>query len=187
MSLTTGTSPGLTRSPKGGDSGGPCLGGDVDLDRLYRDTAPAVLGYLRASGTPDPDNVLGEVYLAVVRGIGRFEGDERLLRSWVFSIARNRAVDAHRKQGRRLQLLRTEPPPAPEPAPDVPDPELIAALGTLTDDQREVVLLRFVADLPLADVAALLGRSVDGVKKLQRRGLDSLRRNLGGTSGSVTP
>jgi RNA polymerase sigma-70 factor (ECF subfamily) len=54
------------------------------------------------------------------------------------------------------------------------DVDLIAALGALTARQREVVILRFVADLSLEDVAKIVGRRVGAVKALQARALDRL-------------
>lgn len=149
-----------------------------DLERAYRDLAPAVLGYLRGAGVPDPENALGEVFVSVVRGIDDFTGDEDALRRWVFFIAHNRMVDAHRRRARRPQISVAEPPDQPVLDPTIPDPTLLAALETLADDQRTVVLLRFVSDLPLADVANVLNRSTEAVKKLQQRGLANLRRAL---------
>ena len=54
------------------------------------------------------------------------------------------------------------------------DPVLVGALAELTTDQREVLVLRFVADLPLEAVALITGRSVGAVKALQHRGLAQL-------------
>jgi RNA polymerase sigma-70 factor (ECF subfamily) len=56
------------------------------------------------------------------------------------------------------------------------DVELIGALDQLTPDQRQIVTLRFVADLPLRDVARITGRRVGAVKALQARALANLRR-----------
>jgi RNA polymerase sigma-70 factor (ECF subfamily) len=147
---------------------------------VYRRLAPAVLGYLRAQRAPDPEDLLGEVFLQVARDLSRFSGDDDALRRWVFTIAHNRLLDARRRQARR-------PPPAygplPElaspPPPDPLDPELVAALATLTPDQREVVVFRFVADLSLEDVAKVTGRRVGAVKALQHRALEMLSRQLG--------
>jgi DNA-directed RNA polymerase specialized sigma24 family protein len=58
------------------------------------------------------------------------------------------------------------------------DVDLLEALQELTDLQREVVVLRFVADLPLRDVARLTGRPVPAVKRLQARGLERLAHRL---------
>jgi RNA polymerase sigma-70 factor (ECF subfamily) len=66
---------------------------------------------------------------------------------------------------------------------DVADPQLQAAIDTLTDDQRAVVLLRFVADLPLHDVARITRRRIGAVKALQHRALAALERALGEDPG----
>ncbi|MDP9387760.1 MAG: sigma-70 family RNA polymerase sigma factor [Actinomycetota bacterium] len=145
----------------------------------YRVLAPAVLGYLRAQGAPDPEDLLGEVFLQVARDLDRFSGDDEALRRWVFAIAHNRLLDARRRQARRPTVADRDVPDAPvAPPPDPFDPELVAALGMLTADQREVVVLRFVADLPLDDVARITGRTVGAVKALQHRALDALSRML---------
>jgi RNA polymerase sigma-70 factor (ECF subfamily) len=153
--------------------------------QLYRHLAPAVLGYLRSQRVPDAEDALGEVFLQVARDLGRFQGDDAALRRWVFSIAHNRAMDAHRKAARQRATLEAElrdsasaatkvghaPPPE-----DPLDPELIEALATLSAEQREVIVLRFVADLPLEAVAKITGRRVGAVKALQHRALENLRR-----------
>jgi RNA polymerase sigma-70 factor (ECF subfamily) len=144
--------------------------------RVYEDLAAPVLGYLRALGVSDADDVLGEVFLQVVRDIDRFRGDEAALRRWVFSIAHNRAMDSHRRARRRpapVSVVRDVPPP------DEPfDAELLDALARLSSDQREVVVLRFVADLSLESVAHITGRTVGAVKALQHRAIEHLSRTL---------
>lgn len=156
-----------------GNSGAVHAAGDV-----YRELAPAVLGYLKAQRVPDPEDVLGEVFVQVARDLagGRFSGDAAALRRWVFSVAHNRAMDAHRRRARRASAT---PPPGPAVTvqhDDPIDPALVAALATLSPDQREVLVLRFVADLPLEAVAKVTGRRVGAVKALQHRGLENLRK-----------
>ena len=147
---------------------------------LYRRLAPAVLGYLRAQRAPEPEDLLGEVFLQVARDLPRFKGDDDALRRWVFTIAHHRLVDDGRRRRGRPRLAGFEPADAADPAtlegPGLPDPALSAALGALTAEQRQVVGLRFVADLSLEDVAAVTGRSVSAVKALQQRALTNLRR-----------
>jgi RNA polymerase sigma-70 factor (ECF subfamily) len=144
----------------------------------YRTFAPAVLGYLRTQRVRDPEDVLGEVFLHVARDIGRFSGDDAALRRWVFSIAHNRAMDDHRRAARDRTTLEDDlaETPLEEEVPDPVDPALVAALAALSPDQREVVLLRFVGDLPLEAVARITGRRVGAVKALQHRALENLRR-----------
>ena len=142
---------------------------------VYRDLAPAVLGYLRAQRAPDPEDLLGEVFLQVARDLHRFSGDDAALRRWVFAIAHNRLLDARRRQARRPAAVDRDVPELPvEPPADPIDPTLVAALSRLTPDQREVVILRFVADLPLADVARITRRRTGAVKALQHRALEAL-------------
>lgn len=164
------------RAQRPGPPGGSFL---PDAATAYRELAPAVLGYLRARRAPDPEDVLGEVFLQVSRDLDRFAGDATDLRRWVFTIARNRMTDAFRRRSRRPQVVNREPPTvAAAPAPEPVDDELIAALHELGDDQREVVVLRFVADLSLEDVAAITGRNVNAVKAMQHRALANLRQAL---------
>src|SRR5437660_10066982 len=109
----------------------------------YQQLAPAVLGYLRAQGVPEPEDVTGEVFLQVARDLHRFEGDDDAFRRWVFTIAHHRLVDERRRVARRPVVSDAELPdlPAPTDVADMPtDPELLAALDQLSPEQREVVI-----------------------------------------------
>jgi len=161
-------------------------GSEAAWQELYTDLAPVVLGYLRANGAPDPEDVLGEVFLQVARDIAGFDGDERGFRSWVFTIAHHRLIDARRHSARRPVELSAEPPEPPGRADDAAD-EALARIGTeevqrvlslLSDDQRAVLLLRVVGDLSIEDVAKAVGKRPGAVKALQRRGLASVKREL---------
>lgn len=157
------------------------------LERLYRDTAPVVLGYLRGLGAPDAEDLTGEVYVAMVSGLARFEGDERQFRSWLLTIAHRRRADAARRWARR-----PEDPVSPDALPDEAAPSSTSAIASgrmevsrvleavdqLTEDQRAVLLLRTVADLPIEQVAEMLEKPVTAVKALQRRAQASLLRQL---------
>jgi RNA polymerase sigma-70 factor (ECF subfamily) len=160
------------------------VGGDpVDAAEVYRTLAPQVLGYLRGQRVVDPEDLLGEVFLQVSRDLHRFEGDRDDLRRWVFTIARHRAIDGHRRRERRPEVLvadRLDHEHAAAGLEDPVDEDLVEALTTLTHEQREVVLLRFVADLSLEQVAGVTGRSVGAVKAMQHRALEQLRTRLDG-------
>jgi RNA polymerase sigma factor (sigma-70 family) len=159
---------------------------------IYRDLAPAVLGYLRVNRAPEPDDILSEVFLQVARDLARFEGDERSFRSWVFAIAHHRMLDARRSAARRPVEPVAEPPEPAEPLDDASEKALArlaeervhGLLAELSPDQRAVLLLRILGDLTVDDVARALGKRPGAVKALQRRGLATLRRAL--RKGSVT-
>ncbi len=150
------------------------------IEAVYLTLAPAVLGYLRSQGAPDPEDLTSEVFVHVTRGLGGFRGDEQALRRWVFTIAHHRLVDDRRR--RRVRPVSAETGVVDPPTwdrSDSLDPELVEALSELTPLQREVVVLRFVADLPLADVARIVRRPRTAVKSLQARALARLEDRLG--------
>lgn len=164
-------------------------GDDRAHDELYREYAPAVLGYARSHGAGDPENVVGDVFVGVLRGLSRFTGDEASFRSWLFTLVHHRVVDERRRRARRPEDT-TDPVVLAtwsrqravtlelEALDPVASARLQAALDRLTVDQRRVLMLRIVDDMPVAAVARLLGKGSGAVKMLQRRGLDALAREL---------
>jgi RNA polymerase sigma factor (sigma-70 family) len=162
-------------------------GSEAAWEELYTGLAPVVLGYLRANAAPDPEDVLSEVFLQVARDVGRFDGDERGFRSWVFTIAHHRLIDARRHSARRPVDLSPDPPEPAGSAEDAAD-EALARIGTdevkrvleaLSPEQRSVLLLRVIGDLSIEDVAKTMGKRTGAVKALQRRGLAAVKRELG--------
>ncbi len=158
-------------------------GADWAWERLYDSVAGAVRGYLAAHGAADAEELTGEVLLQLVRGLPRFEGDEAGFRSWVFLVAHHRLIDERRRQ-RRNEVLARQPQTTTAPGADADsDSELAGAewgprLRRLTDDQRDVILLRVVADLSAAEVGRILGKKPGAVRVLQHRALASLRADM---------
>ena len=76
-------------------------GGEWAWTRIYDELAPKIVGYARAHGALDPEDVAAEVFLHVVRGLPDFSGGERELRAWTFTIAHRRVVDDLRRRRRR--------------------------------------------------------------------------------------
>ena len=165
---------------------GARAGGAWAWERLYRDLAPVVTGYVRAQGAAEPDDVAGEVFVQVVRDLDRFRGDERDFRAWVFTIAHRRAIDDLRKRGRR-PVSPVEPEILAETAGaggDVHDDATAsldeqavrAAIDELPADQRAVLLLRILGDLTIEEIAKTLGKRTGAVKALQRRALKRIEK-----------
>lgn len=163
---------------------------------IYREQSPAVLGYLRARRAPDPEDLLGEVFLQVVRDLPRFEGDESAFRAWVFTIAHHRLLDAGRRAARRPRI---EPgaqvgehhggvgDSEEEALTSIAEQELTAMLARLSADQQSVLLLRIFGDLTVEQVASVVGKRPNAVKALQRRGLAALQRELEAGRNPLTP
>lgn len=152
-------------------------------DAIYRELAPPLLGYARSQNAPDPEDLVGEVFLEVVRSLPRFEGDdEDRFRGWVFTIARRRLIDARRRSGRRPADL-TAPAELAERAGGYEQDalerlsldEVHALLAGLSEDQREVMVLRLVAGLRTAEIAEVTGRHPEAVKGLAKRAIARLR------------
>lgn len=164
------------------------LGEEWAWHAIYRDHAPAVRGYLRGRGASDPDDLLGEVFLQVVRDLARFSGSEQEFRAWVLTIAHHRLLDERRRHARkpsgpsdaeRLADERIGGDVAEEAQERLGDERVRRILARLPKDQQSVLLLRVIGDLTLEQVARALGKSPGAVKQLQRRALLTLRRDLG--------
>jgi RNA polymerase sigma-70 factor (sigma-E family) len=98
--------------------------------------------------------------------------------AWVVRVAGNLAIDAWRRRQRVDTTGDAERRGATAPGPDGQRVDLHRALDALSRRQREVIVLRFLADLPEADVAKALGCSVGSVKQHASRGLATLRASM---------
>lgn len=154
---------------------------------LYADLAPPILRYVRGRGAPEPEDLTGDVFVQVVAKISQFEGEAEDFRAWVFTIARHRLIDGARSRSRRpvepvtdeiLEASGGSVNPELETLDRLAAGELRTAIGQLSPDQQDVVLLRLVAGLSISEVAAALGKKPGAIKALQMRGVAALRRNL---------
>jgi RNA polymerase sigma-70 factor (ECF subfamily) len=166
-------------------------GSERAWEHLYAQFAPPVRAYVAMRGANDPDDLVGETFVQVARNLSRFEGAEAEFRSWIFMVAHNRVIDERRRAGRRptVPVAEHDERDLVAPSGDV-EAEALDALGLdrvrslvgpLTADQRTVLLLRFVGDLTLEEIATVIGRPLGAVKQLQRRALRSLKRSLVGS------
>lgn len=167
--------------------------GDAEAFGLLYDRYHApVFRYLaaRVRDRAEAEDMAAEVFVEVAQRIGRFRGGGPDFVSWLFTIARNDVRDRLRRARRRV----VEPVEEPPPAGEVEDPvdsvalrleadRVRGALEALTDDQRQVLLLKFAGGLSNAEVASVLGKPVGAVKSLQHRALAAMRRLLGEAAG----
>lgn len=164
--------------------------GDEDaFAELFRATLPIVWGnlYGRCGDAALAEDLASDAYIRAMRAVQRFEGGSRDFLAWVLTIARNRFYD-HVKSGRmKWEMVVDEMPIMPalsDPESEVLDRVesgvLREALEELTEEQQEVVHLRFFQGLPIADVAEITGRQEGAIKALQYRALRSLARVLEG-------
>jgi RNA polymerase sigma-70 factor, ECF subfamily len=162
------------------------------FDELYSRYSPRVFGYLfqRLNGNAEEaEDLTADVFTKVYEKIDGFQPQGAPLSAWVFRIAHNRLIDAVRRRPRQVQVTLDDAPELVSgPVFDGINQQLAmdqikAGLARLTNEQRQVIVLRFLEGKSLAETAHIVGRNDDAVKKLQARGLASLRRGLECLSG----
>ncbi|HEY2673429.1 MAG TPA: RNA polymerase sigma factor [Rugosimonospora sp.] len=160
------------------------LGEAAALEELYHRHGPALFGYLvRLCGDRmSAEEILQDTLLAVWRSAATFEGRAGA-RAWLFGVARRQAYQRLRL---RTVPVPVEPPEISDPAPGPEELAILAAGGTevatavagLPVHHREVIGLALVAELPLAEVAELLGIPVGTVKSRLHHARAALVRAL---------
>jgi RNA polymerase sigma-70 factor (ECF subfamily) len=162
------------------------------FDELYQRYSPRVFGYLfqRLNGNvEEAEDLTADVFTRVYEKIDGFQPQGAPLSAWVFRIAHNRLIDSVRRRPRQVQVALDD---APELTAgpvfggidqQVALEQIKAGLARLTPEQRQVIVLRFLEGKSLAETAAIVNRNEDAVKKLQARGLASLRRRVECLSG----
>jgi RNA polymerase sigma-70 factor (ECF subfamily) len=147
-------------------------GDRMALKALYERHSNALHRFLhyRLRDSFEASDVVQEVFLEIWRTGGRFEG-RATPRTWIFSIARNKAVDRMRRRAREV----VAPEPGVEIADEAPDPESVlaatrdaarlrACIAKLSDAHRSAIHLAYYEDLPYGEIAAIEGVPVGTVK-----------------------
>ena len=153
---------------------------------IYDRHQPAIYRYIfyQVDDSATAEDLTSEVFVRLVEKIDRFTYRGRPLLAWLYTIARNLVTDYHRRAGRLLPLPLDERLVAGTDVPEetiehrLAQRRLAAAVARLTEDQRQVILLKFVEGLDNETTAQTLGKSVGAVKSLQHRALAALRRIL---------
>jgi RNA polymerase sigma-70 factor, ECF subfamily len=140
--------------------------------------------YARVRDAVVAEDLTAQVFLKALEGLSSYEPTGTPFVAWLYRIAYARTVDHWRRQGRRQQVPLTEDLPSNAPgAAELTEAEAewitaIDLLAQLTDDQQEVIILRFIGEMSLAETATILSKTVGAVKATQHRALASLARLL---------
>lgn len=155
---------------------------------LYRRYLDRVYGYAfyLLGDHHDAEDVTERTFLAALDAIDRFRDEGATFRSWLFRIAHNQIANALRSRARRraspLEAV-SEPVADADPAREAGAADdarrVRGALAELSDDRRQVIVLRFVDGLSAREIGAVLGRSEGAVRVLQHRALRELAGILG--------
>ena len=157
--------------------------------RLYELYYDQILRYVsfKCGNRQEAEDLTGEVFLKMLESIDKFRFRGFPFTSWLYRIAHNVVVDNFRRKGRR-PTVSLDAAIGTVGASDnnleraaqisLTMREVVGAMGSLTDLQREVITLRFAAGLSIAETATAVGRKENAVKALQHAGIQKLRRAL---------
>jgi RNA polymerase sigma-70 factor (ECF subfamily) len=150
------------------------------FEEFYVATAGRLLGQLLpvTGDLHEAEEVVQEAFARASTRWARLR-DYELPEAWVRRVAMNLAADRHRRRHRHLAALRRVGPPAPAPPVSVEALALLHVLGTLPIRQRQAIVLHYLADLPVEEVAATLGARAGTVKSWLARGRRALAASLG--------
>ena len=143
---------------------------------LLDDHRDDVYRFLVASlGREEADDCFQETFIAALRAYPRLR-DASNLRSWLFTIAHRKAIDAHRARVRRAVPVEEVPEQADAGGVGLNgEPELWRAVRGLPSKQRSAVLHRYVNDLAYADIGQVMGCSEEAARRSVHEGLKKLR------------
>jgi RNA polymerase sigma-70 factor (ECF subfamily) len=151
---------------------------EVYFDKIYRYIV------LKIGDRTEAEDMTQQVFLKALKSLSLYKWKDVPFSAWLYRIAHNQMVDHFRKLSRRQSCELTE-----AITPDDPDENpqhqtelkadiehLVKATRQLTKSQQEVIALRFSSDLPVAEVARLMGKSEGAVKALQHSAVVALRK-----------
>jgi RNA polymerase sigma-70 factor (ECF subfamily) len=167
--------------------------GDRDaLEELYLIHFDRIYSYLHVSvgNRHDAEDLTTQTFLKMLEKIGSFKWQSAPFSAWLFRIAHNLAMD-HFRAGRRWQPEEEvpEPPGEEEPSAELTAMQTIGResmlklIDHLSPEQQQVLTLKFVFNLPNAEVAAILDKTEGAIKSLQHRALVSLQKQIAQSSG----
>jgi len=162
--------------------------GDTEaFGRIFDEYAGPIYRFIasRVSRPSDAEDLTQLVFVKALEALPRYEARGVPFGGWLFRLARNAIIDQIRTRREHLSLVaattRESEEASPEAMASLRDDldRVAAALRELTDDQREVIELRFFAGLSVAEAAEAMGRQEGTIRGLQFRAVGALRRSLG--------
>ncbi|WP_151640968.1 sigma-70 family RNA polymerase sigma factor [Corynebacterium sp. 11A] len=164
------------------------------LQEIIRLIHPLVTRYVRArisrSQYPAPEDVIQDVCLAVATAVPNYKDHGRPFMAFVYGIASNKVIDAHRAMGRDRSHPTDEVPDTADCSmnPEDVSPsldgsnEVRALLDLLSDRSREILVLRLFVGLSAEETAEVLDTTAGAVRVAQHRALKQLRKKFEGST-----
>ena len=156
------------------------------IEALYQTYYPKIYNYafLQMGDVQAAEDLASDVMLKMIESINKYHFRGLPFGAWVFRIARNRLIDLHRRRRRRGEVDLSEtlssalanPQALAERA--LERGQIQVALKHLTDEQRQVITLKFIQGFDNSSIGQIMQRSEGAIKSLQHRALGALRRLL---------
>ena len=164
----------------------------LELARLHEIRYDSVVRYIfiRIGDRNDAQDLGGEVFLRALRSLDSYRAGHEQMQSWLFKIAHNLVVD-HLRKRKKQKITHLDEVEIPDDG-DIDEvvetslrvPKLARALEQLTENQREVIGLRFFGGLSSAETGRMMGKSDGAVREMQRAALSRLRELMNDTEAS---
>lgn len=154
------------------------------FEQIVTEFGPVVLRVCRAVlSVEDADDAWSETFLAALRSYPDLP-EHTNMEAWLVTVAHRKAIDQHRARARRPVPAGELPEPlaAREDTPGSGYPELWDALAALPDKQRFAVAYHYLAGLPYAHIATLLGNNEAAARRAAADGIRTLRHTVGDSS-----
>lgn len=159
---------------------------DGALRALYEAYYPKIYNYafLQMGDVQAAEDLASDVMLKMIESIKSYRFKGLPFGAWVFRIARNRLIDLHRRRKRRGEVDLSETLASTLASPQslaeraLERGQLQVALKHLTNEQRQVIVLKFIEGFDNRSIGRIMGRSEGAIKSLQHRALHGLRRVL---------
>jgi RNA polymerase sigma-70 factor (ECF subfamily) len=157
------------------------------LEELYLLHFDRIYSYLHMSvgNRHDAEDLTTQTFLKMLESIKRFHWQSAPFSAWLFRIAHNLAMD-HFRATRRWQPEEDVPEPVGDTEPSaeaaalqsIGRESMLDLIEDLSQEQQQVLTLKFVFNLPNAEVATVLGKTEGAIKSLQHRALVSLQKQI---------
>src|SRR3954449_5536200 len=161
------------------------------LEELYLLHFDRIYSYLHMTvgNRHDAEDLTTQTFLKMLESIKKFRWQSATFSAWLFRIAHNLAMD-HFRASRRWQPEEEVPEPTGETEPSaeiaafqsIGRQSMLELIENLSQEQKQVLTLKFVFNLPNGEVATILGKTEGAIKSLQHRALVSLQKQLAKTS-----
>ena len=159
---------------------------EVILSSLYEEYYDKIAryAYLRIGDKAEAEDLAGEVFLRALESLKSYKERGVPMQSWLFRIAHNLVVDYLRKRQKRKTVpiddvqIESGMNPAMVVENKIEMERVTKAMGQLTQQQREVLGLRFFGGLTSEETGRALNKSDGAVREMQRAAIEKLRKLL---------